>query len=136
MLYQTVQGGISLSRTKNSRHTNAFILLYLEESSSAYGAQILNSLQAELPHCLTDSPSVYRALQEMEEKLWVESSWKTSESGPPRKWYTITPQGQTALHDYAEDIAQRHANFEFFLRHYAQINHNISHPKGAPKNEI
>lgn len=110
-----------MNRSKHSRHTNAFILLFLEKSSSAYGAQILNSLQSELPYCLTDSPSVYRALQEMEEKHWVDSSWKTTENGPPRKWYTITSQGQTALHDYAKDIAQRHANFEFFLQHYALI---------------
>ncbi|SDG88119.1 PadR family transcriptional regulator [Desulfosporosinus hippei] len=110
-----------MSRSKQSRHTNAFILLLLEKSSSAYGAQILSSLQEELPFCLTDSPSVYRALQDMEEKQWVESSWKTSETGSPRKWYSITPSGQAALKNYALDISQRKENLEYFLNNYTQI---------------
>jgi len=110
-----------LNRTKQIRHTKAFILLFLEESPSAYGAQILSRLQTDLPFCLTDSPSVYRALQEMEDKCWVKSSWITPETGPPRKWYAITPQGQIALHDYAKDITQRQANFNFFLEHYGRL---------------
>jgi len=123
-----------LNRSKRSRHTNAFILLLLEESSSAYGAQILSSLQTDLPYCLTDSPSVYRALQEMEEKRWVKSCWKTPETGPPRKWYAITPQGQTALHEYAKDIAQRQANFDFFFEHYSQLKiNNYSIFERSPK---
>ena len=111
-----------MSRSKQSRHTNAFILLFLAKSSPAYGAQILSRLQDELPFCLTDSPSVYRALQDMEEKHWIESMWKTSETGPPRRWYSITPQGQTSLFKYAHDIKQRQANFEYFLKHYSQVN--------------
>jgi len=110
-----------LSRSKQSRHTNAFILLFLKESTSAYGAQVLSGLQAELPYCLSDSPSVYRALQEMEEKEWVKSSWESTLSGPPRKWYNITPEGLIALHEYAQDIIQRQANFDYFLRHYASL---------------
>jgi len=111
-----------LSRSKQSRHTNAFILLFLEKSSSAYGAQILSRLQSELPYCLSDSPSVYRALLEMEKKKWVKSRWESVESGPPRKWYTITSKGLTALDEYAKDILQRQANFNFFLTHYASLN--------------
>ena len=110
-----------MKQPKKNRHTNAFILLFLQESSPAYGARILSGLQADLPYCLTDSPSVYRALQEMEEKQWVTSSWQTPDTGPPRKWYEITPLGQSALHDYALDIAQRKANFDFFLEHYARL---------------
>ncbi len=109
-------------QSKQSRHTNAFILLFLEELSVAYGAQILSRLQSELPYCLSDSPSVYRALQEMEEKEWVKSRWESTQSGPPRKWYSVTHKGQEALHQYAEDIVQRQANFNFFLTHYAALN--------------
>ncbi len=88
----------------------------------AYGAQLLSRLQSELPYCLCDSPSVYRALQEMEEKEWVKSNWEPTLTGPPRKWYNITPKGLTALHEYADDIVQRQANFSFFLAHYTALN--------------
>jgi PadR family transcriptional regulator PadR len=110
-----------LIQLKQSRHTNAFILLFLEESSAAYGAQILSRLHSEMPNCLCDSPSVYRALQEMQEKEWVKSNWESSQTGPPRKWYKITPKGLTALQEYAEDIVQRQANLNFFLTHYAAL---------------
>ena len=113
-----------MTPSKQSRHTNAFILLFLEELSVAYGAQILSHLQSELPYCLSDSPSVYRALQEMEEKEWVKSHWESTQTGPPRKWYSVTDQGREALQRYAEDIVQRHANFNFFLAHYAALNLN------------
>jgi len=58
----------------------------------------------------------------MEEKEWVKSNWEPTQSGPPRKWYNITPKGIAALHEYAEDIVKRQANFSFFLAHYAALN--------------
>lgn len=108
--------------SKQSRHTNAFILLFLKELSTAYGAQIFSHFQSELPFCLSDSASVYRALQEMEEKEWVISHWETTQTGSPRKWYSITTQGVEALRQYAEDILQRQANLSFFLTRFAALN--------------
>ena len=84
--------------------------------------QLLSRLQSDLPYCLSDSSSVYRALQEMEEKEWVKSNWESPQTGSPRKWYSVTPKGLEALHYYAEDIIQRQANFNFFLAHYAKLN--------------
>ncbi len=105
---------------KHGRHTPAFLLLFLSDGP-AYGASLLTRLQTELPHCLSDSAIVYRSLQEMEKNGLVESSWEMRESGPPRKWYTVTAKGMLSLEGYAEDIRQRHANFEFFLTHYGNI---------------
>ena len=48
----------------------------------------------------------------------VEINWQTPDSGPPRKWYTITEIGKQALNKYAEDILKRKENFEFFLNQY------------------
>ena len=109
-----------MAQAKQSRHTHAFILLFLYETS-AYGAQILSRLQTEFPFCLSDSPSVYRSLQEMEEKGWIKATWETTPPGPPRKWYQMTALGQTALDAFAQDILQRQANFEFFLSRYSTI---------------
>lgn len=105
---------------KHGRHTPAFLLLFLTDAPS-YGALLLTRLQTELPHCFADSASVYRSLQEMEKNNLVETSWETTETGQPRKWYTITPKGRLALQEQARDILQRHANFEFFLSHYRKI---------------
>ncbi|MHB1654541.1 MAG: PadR family transcriptional regulator [Desulfitobacteriaceae bacterium] len=105
---------------KHGRHTPAFLLLFLTDAPS-YGALLLTRLQTELPDCLSDSAIVYRSLQEMEKNGLVETNWETRETGQPRKWYTITPKGMLALKEYAQDIRQRHANFEFFLTHYKNI---------------
>lgn len=102
---------------KNGRHTPAFLLLFLAEAPS-YGALLLSRLEAELPHCFSDSAIVYRSLQEMEKNGLVETSWRLTDTGQPRKWYTITVKGEQALNEHAEDIRLRLANFEFFLSRY------------------
>jgi Predicted transcriptional regulators len=102
---------------QHSRHTPAFLLLFLSAGPS-YGANLLSRLQTELPYCLCDSAIVYRSLQEMEKKGLVAARWETRESGQPRKWYTITSKGMSALEEYAEDIRRRRANLEFFLDRY------------------
>jgi len=47
----------------------------------------------------TIHPSVvYRTLREMEKLTWVQSDWRTDQTqGPPRRTYSLTPQGEEAL---------------------------------------
>lgn len=105
---------------KHGRHTPAFLLLFLADAP-AYGALLLNRLQTELPHCFADSAGVYRSLQELEKNGLVTTNWETVETGQPRKWYTITPQGRQALDEQFKDISLRQANFEFFLSQYKNL---------------
>lgn len=105
---------------KHGRHTPAFILLFLAEAPS-YGAELLSKMEAELPHCFSDSAIVYRSLKEIVKNGWVETSWKLTDNGQQRKWYAITAAGEQALRDQADDIRLRMANFEFFLAHYQAI---------------
>ncbi|MGC7871188.1 PadR family transcriptional regulator [Desulfosporosinus sp. SYSU MS00001] len=93
------------------------MLLFLTEGPS-YGALLLARLQKELPFCFSDSSNVYRSLQDMERNGSLETYWEITESGPPRKWYTITSMGKQELREQAEDIRKRLANFEFFLSRY------------------
>ncbi len=108
---------------KHGRHTPAFLLLFLAEAPS-YGALLLTRLQNELAHCFADSASVYRSLQEMEKKGLVKTRWEAQGTGQPRKWYTITPKGTSALHEQAQDISLRYKNFEFFLSCYKTLQDN------------
>lgn len=106
---------------KRSRHTAAFLLLFLAEAP-AYGHQLLLKMQTELPFFLGDSPGIYRSLQEIEEKGWAKTQWDTKGPGQPRKWYYLTPSGMAALAEYAEDIKKRQANLEFFLTRFTNVN--------------
>jgi DNA-binding PadR family transcriptional regulator len=105
---------------RQGRHTPAFLLLFLADGP-AYGALLLTKMQTELPYCFSDSAGVYRSLQEMEKENLVEFHWETPDSGQPRKWYTITAKGRIVLEKYAEDIRQRRACFDFFLRRHENV---------------
>ncbi len=108
-----------MART-HGRHTPAFLLLLLADGPS-YGALLFSRLQTELPFCFSDSAIVYRSLKQMEDQGLVETRWVTEESGPPRKWYTLSRKGSAALREHAEDIRRRQANLRFFLDRYKKI---------------
>lgn len=107
-------------KSKNSRHTSAFLLLFLAESP-AYGAQLLARMKTELPHCFSDSASVYRSLQELEDQHCVVTKWETPPEAQPRKWYYITERGREILNEFKEDILKRQANFTFFLEKFQSL---------------
>jgi len=100
-----------------SRHTPAFLLLFLADGPS-YGALLLSRMQTELPFCLSDSAIVYRSLKQMEEQGLVDAEWRQEEPGQPRKWYVLNLKGKATLADYAEDIRKRQANLDYFTKHY------------------
>ncbi|MZP30015.1 PadR family transcriptional regulator [Heliobacterium undosum] len=109
-----------MAKVNYGRHLPAFILLFLAQEP-AYGLTLLKQLEQRLPHNNADSAAVYRALQELEKSEAVESYWDTSDPGPAKKWYKISPQGFRILDDFKKDIEQRKSNIEFFLSEYAKL---------------
>lgn len=105
------------------RHLPAFILLHLAQSK-AHGGAIHSSLCEFLPHFNADSGAVYRSLQELERDGSVHSAWDTSETGPARKIYRITPRGWVKLEEWKQDIESRMANLNYFLQTYDKIKKN------------
>lgn len=99
---------------KPGRHVPAFVLLMLAEKPK-YGLEILSDLQGRMPHCLFDSAAIYKVLGKLEDKDCVAYEWDTSESGPPKKVYTLTAQGQVYLTEFYEDILQRRENLNYFI---------------------
>jgi PadR family transcriptional regulator PadR len=102
---------------RHYRHTPAFILLLLAQSDD-YGSSLLERLENELPDYKTDSAVIYRTLQELEKTGTVTSYWEHTQSGPPRKWYSITEAGYRQLKEYHKDIEMRLKNLRYFLQVY------------------
>jgi DNA-binding PadR family transcriptional regulator len=50
-----------------------------------------------------DLSQIYRTLQRMEEKGWLESSFEPSKSGPDRRVYTRTALGESELHAWLNE---------------------------------
>ena len=94
----------------------ASILLLLKEKES-HGYKLVSRL-ADLGFEVTDLGGLYRTLRGMEQEGIVASSWGTSERGPARRVYSITPGGEAQLHDSAAGlVSQRRAIGEVLDRY-------------------
>ena len=76
-------------------------VLALLASGERYGSQIVDELAARPALALT-SGTVYPLLARLLKAGLIDSSWRESPVGPPRKYYALTVQGRAAyadLHD-------------------------------------
>ena len=55
-----------------------------------------------------DSGQLYRMLRQMEEAGWVTSVWESSDAGPARRVYSLTPVGREALAMWQQELANTH----------------------------
>jgi poly-beta-hydroxybutyrate-responsive repressor len=60
----------------------------------------------------------YRTLRQMEKEGIVKSSWKTGESGPARRMYSITDAGEAYLDFWADALKRYQRNVDAFLHLY------------------
>jgi PadR family transcriptional regulator PadR len=68
-----------------------------------------------------DAGSVYRALRGLERQGLVRSEWHTSDMGPARRTYFVTPEGVTSLEGLADGLAHTHEALHVFLERYARV---------------
>jgi poly-beta-hydroxybutyrate-responsive repressor len=65
-----------------------------------------------------DSGGVYRALRGLEKQGLVRSEWRTSDIGPARRTYHITPAGITLLATQVRELEHVHDVLHLFLERY------------------
>lgn len=65
-----------------------------------------------------DSGGVYRALRSLEAQGLVRSEWCTSDVGPARRTYHITPAGMAVLATQVHDLQHLHGVLHMFLERY------------------
>src|SRR2546422_6383201 len=73
-------------------------LLALLSGEPKYGFQLIKEIR-ELSEGFFDlkEGTLYPALRRLEERGFVRSEWVEREAGAPRKYYTVTDRGRTAL---------------------------------------
>lgn len=95
------------------------ILLLLTEGS-AHGYTILSELPARgLGH--VDAGGLYRALRAMEDEGLVTSHWEHQHTGPARRVYAITEQGEQWLPVGANAARDMRRRLSRLLRHYSGV---------------
>lgn len=83
-------------------------LLYLIGQSPSYGYQLIEDIgNLPFPGPLPDSAAVYRMLRELEKGGLVRSEWEHGESGPSKRVYYLTPQGEARLKVWVEAFKER-----------------------------
>lgn len=81
-------------------------LLLLIKENPRHGYTLLSDLESLGVKNLHPSV-VYRVLREMEELAWINSNWDTSQTqGPPRRNYQITPQGESVLQNWKNELGK------------------------------
>jgi PadR family transcriptional regulator PadR len=71
------------------------VLAHLRRGES-YGREIASSLSRD-PAVLTSEGTLYPLLARLRKLGWVETTWTPSDTGPPRRYYTLTDDGAAAL---------------------------------------
>lgn len=95
------------------------LLLLLAEMPS-HGYDLLERLgQLGLP--AADPGGLYRLLRALERDGLVSSRWETSETGPARRTYELTPEGDEWLHAWAGALAEGRRIVGAFLERYASV---------------
>lgn len=84
------------------RFVEPVVLLLLKQKGKSYGYDLAGDLPA---HALTDAAveraALYRTLRQLEANGQVVSQWETDQSGPARRVYQLTRQGEAHLEEWA-----------------------------------
>jgi PadR family transcriptional regulator PadR len=87
------------------RGTLEYCVLALLAEEERYGFDLVRSL-AEVDGMVTSEGTMYPLLSRLRRDGLVESTWRESTSGPPRRYYTLTKAGRSALDVFRSEWAR------------------------------
>lgn len=91
-----------------------YCVLALLATEERYGFELVRTL-GSVDGMVTSEGTVYPLLSRLKRDGLVTTTWRESESGPPRKYYAITADGRAALGRFAEEWARFTSAVDTFL---------------------
>ncbi|HUW15701.1 MAG TPA: PadR family transcriptional regulator [Actinomycetes bacterium] len=88
--------------TQLRRGTIEFCVLALLRHDERYAVDLVRELGA-VDGLVTSEGTVYPLLSRLRRDGLVTTTWRESESGPPRRYYRITDSGGRSLRAFADD---------------------------------
>ncbi|MGO1401233.1 MAG: PadR family transcriptional regulator [Flaviflexus sp.] len=73
-----------------------YCVLATLKASPSYGLAIADKLR-RFDLLMSSEGTLYPLLSRMRKRGWVNSTWQESSSGPMRRYYELTPEGEAAL---------------------------------------
>lgn len=95
-------GGARYPLSQLRRGVLEYCVLSLLGDDTLYGFDLVRRL-GEVDGLVTSEGTIYPLLSRLRREGWVTTTWAESESGPPRRYYSVTPQGRRALTSFAEE---------------------------------
>ena len=106
----------------NPRRISGFLepcLLLLLHRNEAHGYELLDGLKRfGFEQHPVDSSTVYHVLRSLEHRDLATSRWQTGGSGPARRLYRITEEGDHHLSRWAQDLRETDRVLHHFLEDY------------------
>lgn len=78
-----------------------YCVLALLEREPSYGLDLAARLGSHRVLFASEG-TLYPLLSRLRRQGWVDSSWRESTSGPPRRYYALTDEGRRALSTFLE----------------------------------
>jgi PadR family transcriptional regulator, regulatory protein PadR len=94
-----VQGEAQMAQMR--RGAIEYCVLALLEEGERYGFQLVREL-SEADSLVTSEGTVYPLLTRLRKDGFVETTWRESNQGPPRRYYRITREGRRELAEFVE----------------------------------
>ena len=108
------------------RSIQAELLLLLGQQPS-HGYELIQRLNdADFKSGEADAATVYRNLRRMDKDGLIKSHWEVGESGPGRRLYELTHQGEASLKVWVQYIALQKIQLENFLQVYFVFEKTLS----------
>ncbi|MES2985816.1 MAG: PadR family transcriptional regulator [Patescibacteria group bacterium] len=88
---------IENTKAQMRKGTLEFCILLIIARGRVYASEILEELKSS--DMIVVEGTLYPLLSRLRTAGLLEHTWEESRSGPPRKYYTLTPDGKESLHD-------------------------------------
>lgn len=112
------------------RFVEPVVLLLLKNKGRSYGYDLSGELQQ---HALTDAEIeravLYRTLRQLEKNGNVVSEWDVDKSGPARRVYRLTPNGEKHLEEWAAVLDHVSKSMARFVREVRGLRNEKSSPR-------
>jgi PadR family transcriptional regulator PadR len=102
------------------RGTLRYCVLALLADEERYGFDLVRSL-AEIDGMVTSEGTIYPLLARLRRDGFVETSWRESTSGPPRRYYRLTDAGRAALARFADEWGRFRDAVDYFIERKARL---------------
>ena len=93
-------------KSQIKRGTLEFCILLIIKQRPSYGYEIISTLE-KYPILAAKENTIYPLLRRLMKEDYISSSWQESTEGlPPRKYYSITPDGVEYLNEFKTNWKQ------------------------------